>query len=271
MATGLIDFHNHFVGALPAQAAAKWPWLADEAALEGSLGAVRARVVSTPLEFVPGLAASRINDSIAALASRHRERVLGLASVDAYGGAPAAQELTRAVTTMGLRGVFVESAKGELLPDCEEAQPLLAAAASLGVPVFLHPVPDLPLRGRFRNERLARGTINAAAILAMIGAGMFEAHRGLKVVVTALALGGLLLADRLPDGVYIDTTGMKPATLRGALELLGPRRVVAGSDWPVVQESDLAQRLSSMLGGFGLPGIDRERVVAGNASELLGI
>ncbi|HEX7220206.1 MAG TPA: amidohydrolase family protein [Burkholderiales bacterium] len=270
MAAGLIDFHNHFVGGLPSQAAAKWPLLADEAALEGSLGALQARVVSTPLEFVPGVPAQRINDSIAALASRHRG-VVGLASVDAYGGAPAAQELTRAVKVLGVRGVFVESAKGELLPDCEQAQPLLAAAASLGVPVFLHPVPDLPLRGRFRNERLARGTINAAAILAMIGAGMFEAHRGLKVVVTALALGGLLLADRLPDGVYIDTTGMKPATLRGALELLGPGRVVAGSDWPVVQESDLAQRLSSMLGGFGLPGIDRERVVAGNASELLGI
>jgi aminocarboxymuconate-semialdehyde decarboxylase len=271
MATGLIDFHNHFVGGLPSPAAAKWPSLADEAALEQSLGAMRARVVSTPLEFVPGVPAARINDSIAALASRHRERVLSFASVDAYGGAPAAQELTRAVKTLGLRGVFVESAKGELLPDCEHAQPLFAAAASLGVPVFLHPVPDLPLRGRFPNERFARGTINAAAILAMIGAGMFEAHRGLKVVVTALALGGLLLADRLPDGVYIDTTGMKPAMLRGALELLGPGSVVAGSDWPVVQESDLAQRLSSMLGGFGLPGIDRERVLAGNASELLGI
>ena len=271
MAPGLIDFHNHFVGGLPSQAAAKWPSLADEGVLEGSLGAVRARVVSTPLEFVPGVPAARINDSIAALASRHRERVVGLASVDAYGGAPAAQELTRAIKVLGLRGVFVESAKGELLPDCEQAQPLFAAAASLGVPVFLHPVPDLPLRARFRNERFARGTINAAAILAMIGAGMFEAHRGLKVVVTALAMGGLLLAERIPDGVYIDTTGTKPATLRGALELLGSGRVVAGSDWPVVQEKDLAQRLSSMLGGFGLQSADRERVAVGNASELLQI
>jgi aminocarboxymuconate-semialdehyde decarboxylase len=271
MTAGLIDFHNHFVAGLPSPATAKWPLLADEEALEGSLEAVRARVVSTPLEFAPGVAAPRINDSIAALASRHRERVLGLASVDAYGGAPAAQELTRAVKVLGLRGVFVESASGALLPDCEQAQPLFAAAASLGVPVFLHPVPDLPLRERFRNERFVRGTINAAAILAMIGAGMFAAHRGLKVVVTALALGGLLLADRVPDGVYIDTTGTKPAMLRGALELLGPGRVIAGSDWPVVQERDLEERLSSMLAGFGLPRIDRERVVAGNASELLGI
>jgi hypothetical protein len=53
-----------------------------------------------------------------------------------------ARELTHAVTELGLRGVFVESAKGALLPDAEEARPTFAAAAALGVPVFLHPVED---------------------------------------------------------------------------------------------------------------------------------
>jgi aminocarboxymuconate-semialdehyde decarboxylase len=138
------------------------------------------------------------------------------------------------------------------------------------VPLFLHPVPDVPLRSRFSNERFARSTINSAAILAMIAAGTFEKHAGLRVVVTSLALGGLLLADRIPEGVYMDTTGMSRATLRGAIELLGTSRVVAGSDWPVVQEKNLAERLSSMLAGFGLRSVDRERVAAGNARELLG-
>jgi aminocarboxymuconate-semialdehyde decarboxylase len=269
MATGLIDFHNHFVGGLPSEAPAKWPLLADQQALERSFEGVSRRVVSTPLEFVPGVPAPRINDSIAGLVGKHPDRLVGLASVDAYDGTAAAEELTRAVKTLGLRGVFIESAKGELLPDCEQAQPVFAAAAALGVPVFLHPVPDRPLRARFRNERFVRSTINSAAILAMIAAGMFEKHRGLKVVVTALALGGLLLADSVPDGVYIDTTGTKPATLRGAIELLGAKRIVAGSDWPVVQEKDLAERLSSILAGFGLRSAERERVAAGNAHELL--
>ena len=263
----MIDFHNHFVAGLPSPATGRWPLLGDERALAASLEAVR--VISTPLEFAPGVPVQRINDSIAGLVRKHPDRLLGLASVDAYGGRAAAEELTRAVKELGLRGVFMESAKGELLPDCRQAQPAFAAAAALGVPVFLHPVPDAPLRSRFGNERFVRGTINSAAILAMIGAGMFEKHRGLKVVVTSLALGGLLLAERVPEGVYIDTTGTKPATLRGAIELLGARRVVAGSDWPVVQERDLGERLSSMLAGFGLRGADCERVVGANARELL--
>ena len=271
MASAWIDFHNHFVGGLPSEAAAKWPSLADERALERSLEGVRARVVSTPREFVPGVPVQRINDSMAGLVRKHPAQLVGLASVDAYVGTPAAEEVTRAVKELGLRGVFIESAKEELLPDCEQAQPVFAAAAALGVPVFLHPVPDRPLRSRFKNERFARSTINSAAILAMIAAGMFEQHGGLKVVITALALGGLLLADRVPDGVHIDTTGTQPATLRGAIELLGARRVVAGSDWPVVQEKNLPERLSSMLTAFGLPSADRERVAAGNARELLGI
>jgi len=75
--------------------------------------------------------------------------------------------------------------------------------------------------------------------------------------VTALALGGLLLADRIPDGVYIDTTGMNPTMIRGAVDLLGARRVVAGTDWPVVQEP--ADRLALLA----------EPIAAANAKDLL--
>ena len=239
----MIDFHNHFVGHLPSEAPRRWPMLADRGALERSLEQVEMRVMSTPLEFVPGVAVERVNDALAGLAG---ERLVGLASIDAYAGEAAARELERAVSALGLRGVFVESAKGGLLPDCAEAQPVLAAAASLGVPIFMHPVPDVPLKARFGNERFVRGTINGAAIRVMIESGMFEKHRGLRVVVTALALGGLLLADRIPDGVYLDTTAMTPAKLRGAIEVMGAHRVVAGSDWPVVQEcADLPQPIAS--------------------------
>ena len=272
--TALVDFHNHFAGAaVRPGAAARWPSLKDRAALEASLEGVT-RVVSTPPEFMAG-PAEPSNDAMAALVQANRGRMFGVATVDAYAGEPAAKELSRAMRQLALRGVFVESAKGGQLPDCAEAQPTLSAAADLGVPVFLHPVPDEDFRRRFKacgtlTERLARGTVNSAAILAMIEGGLFERHRGLKVVVTALALGGLLLADRVPEGVYIDTTAMKPATLRGSIELVGPSRVVAGTDWPVVQEKDFAARLDGTLALFGLSPADRQRVAAGNALNLIG-
>lgn len=267
----MIDFHNHFVGTLPSAASQRWPFLADRGALERSLDGVDTRVMSTPLEFAPQVPVQRINDAMADLVRAQPGRLCGLATVDGYAGEPAAGELERAIKGLGLRGVFIESASGELLPNAPQAQPAFAAAAALGVPVFLHPVPDPGLRKRLGNEKLVRGTINAAAILAMIGSGMFEEHRGLRVVVTALALGGLLLAERIPDGVYVDTTGMKPAMLRGAVELLGSHRVVAGTDWPIVQEPSVAASLDAILQRVGIGVEDRQRISSGNARELLRI
>jgi aminocarboxymuconate-semialdehyde decarboxylase len=308
MTLQIVDFHNHFVGpafplhtlaGVPATQRAFWEsrnrLLSDPEALGGSLeeSGIAARVVSTPLEFVreagadvpPGMP-GRINDSIAEFVARHPGRLHGLATVDAYGGEPAARELVRAATELGLRGVFVESSRDGLLPDCARAQPTFAAAASLGVPVFLHPVPDTPLRSRFKScgrlgERLARGSVNSAALFAMLESGMFERHRNLRVVVTALALGGLLLAGCFGDGsglgrdsagrrgVYVDTTGMHPVMLRAAIELLGADRVVIGTDWPVVQESSLPARLQDMLTSFGLSAADQQRIAGNNALELL--
>ena len=53
---------------------------------------------------------------------RNPGRLYGLATVDAYSGDAGARELTRAVRELGLRGVFVESAKNDLLLDAKEAR-----------------------------------------------------------------------------------------------------------------------------------------------------
>ena len=271
MALDLFDFHTHVAGAAHPIS----PLLCDQRALQASLDeqGIAARAISTPPEFlgdeVPAQANQRIAETV-----RADQRLVGLATVDAYGGEAGARELERAVRELGLRGVFVGSAKEDRLPDAAEAQPTFAAAAALGIPVFLHPVPDRALKTRFAqcgrmSERLTRGAINAAAVFAMIESGMFQRHAGLKVVVTALALGGLLLGGPVPEGLYIDTTGHHPVMLRASLELLGPARVVAGTDWPVVQEKSLPQRLESMLRSFGLEAEDRQRVAGGNARALL--
>ena len=308
----IVDFHNHFVGAtfalttlagVPPGQRAFWDGvnrqLADPAALLSSIDSagVDARVVSTPLEFladedgdVPAGTVPRINDAVAGLVNRHPGRLYGLATVDAYSGEAAARELTRAVRQLGLRGVFVESAKGDLLPDCKQARPTFAAAAELGVPVFLHPIEDPQLFARFKpygrlGVRLTRGTINAAAAFAMLESGMFEDLPGLRVVVTSLALGGLLLAGSVGDGwrlradtpaalrrhVYVDTTGLHPAVVRSAVDLLGADHVLFGSDWPVVTERSVPDRMRATFAACGLDDRARRLVAGGNALGLMRV
>ena len=169
----IVDFHSHYVGPsftlttlarVPQAQRTYWEGvnrlLADPGALIASIegDGIAARVINTPLEFVQDAdgkvqpdTIGRINDAIAGLVSRHPDRLYGPATVDAYSGEAGANELTRAVRELGLSGVFIESAKGQLLPDAREARPTFAAAAALGVPVFLHPVADSQMKSRFKS------------------------------------------------------------------------------------------------------------------------
>jgi len=304
----IVDFHSHFVGpsfaptTLASAPPAQRPFwegvnrrLTDPEALLDSIetDGVAARVISAPLEFLrepDGTLAPdvllRVNIAIAEIVRLEPGRLYGLATVDAYSGEAGARELLRAVEELGLSGVFIESAKGELLPDAPEARPTFAAAAALGVPILLHPVPDAQLGRRFKpygrlGGRLMRGTINAAALVAILESGMLDEMPDLSIVATSLAMGGVLLAGGFGDAarfgkdapnrrhLYIDITGLHPATVRAAVDVLGADHVLTGTDWPVVTEASLPARLQSVLGAAGLDDGEQRMVAGANARRLL--
>jgi len=310
----VIDFHNHYVGpTFTSRAGAGAPAplkayfdrvnrdLADPQALLASIetAGVAARVVNTPLEFlqdsdadVPADTPRRINDQLAELVGKNAGRVHGLATVDAYGGEVAARELTRGVRELGLRGVFVACAKKDMFLDAPQARPTLALAADLGVPVFVHPITDAQLARRFAGYgRLGisfnRATINAAALIGLFESGTFDELPKLRVVVTTLAIGGILLAGGLVEGrargmrrdalemsrrhVYIDTMGLRPELIRSAVDVLGADHVIAGTDWPISVEKSVPQRLQAALTSCELDSVEQQMVAGSNVLKLLRI
>ena len=307
----IVDFHNHYMGPswtltnlanVPPPARPAWEKinanLQSENALIASVesAGLSARVINTPTAFiedadgkVPADATQRVNDRMAEVCARHPGKLHGLATVDAYSGDAGARELTRAVKELRLRGVFVESARGDLLLGDKETRPMLKAAADLGVPVFVHPQTDPQLHKRFSRTgriglRLARGTINNAALVNMLESGAFDEAPKLQLVVTTLALGGLMLAGGFGDGarirsdapaltrrhVYVDTMGINPVTVRAAIDLLGADHVLMGTDWPIVEEKSVPERLAKALAHSGLNPAEQQMVAGGNALRLLG-
>jgi predicted TIM-barrel fold metal-dependent hydrolase len=307
----IVDFHNHYMGPswtltnlanVPPPARPAWEKinanLQSENALIASVesAGLSARVINTPTAFiedadgkVPADATQRVNDRMAEVCARHPGKLHGLATVDAYSGDAGARELTRAVKELRLRGVFVESARGDLLLGDKETRPMLKAAADLGVPVFVHPQTDPQLHKRFSRTgriglRLARGTINNAALINMLESGAFDEAPKLQLVVTTLALGGLMLAGGFGDGarirsdapaltrrhVYVDTMGINPVTVRAAIDLLGADHVLMGTDWPIVEEKSVPERLAKALAHSGLNAAEQQMVAGGNALRLLG-
>jgi aminocarboxymuconate-semialdehyde decarboxylase len=162
IASSVIDFHCHHVPArfavtagrfAPASQRARWEAitakLADESLLLKDIddGHLAARVINIPAGLiadaegrVPHDTIVAINDHVAALVARHPGRLYGLASVDPYDGERAAREAERAIRDLGLLGLFVDCARGDMLLDAAQARPTLQVAAQFGVPVFAHPV-----------------------------------------------------------------------------------------------------------------------------------
>jgi predicted TIM-barrel fold metal-dependent hydrolase len=186
--------------------------------------------------------------------------------------------------------VFVESANGSLLLDAPQARPTLQVAAQLGVPVFVHPVNPRPLSrqlapyGRL-GTLLARGTVNDATLVALLETGVFDELPKLQVVVTTLALGGVLLAGGfgtasgvrtdaatlLRRHVFIDTMNFHPVLIRAAVDLLGAGHVLAGSDWPIVSEGPIRERAEQAFAAAALTPSEQTLIAGGNARWLLGI
>ena len=308
----VVDFHNHHIPAhfeltaaktAPANQRARWDALArklpDEDLLlkdvrEGYLGG---RVVNIPAALiadaeghVPHDTIMVINDDVAGLVARHPGRIHGLASVDAYDGDRSAREAERAIRDLGLRGLFVDCARGDLLIDAPQARPTLEVAARLGVPVFVHPVAPQPLTRQMAPYGLigtlfARGTVNSASLIALVEGGVFSQLPGLRVVVTAHAIGGLAMASglsgqsRLPSGaidvmrkhVFIDTQLIHPALIRASVDLLGADHVMAGSDWPIVDDGPIRDTLTDAMQNAGLSVAEQKAIAAGNCLRLLGI
>ena len=308
----VIDFHCHHVPSrfeltaaktAPASQRARWDAIARKLSDEDLLlkdirdGLLAGRVVNIPAQliadadgYVPHETIMAINDCVAELAARHPGRIHGLASVNAYDGERAARETERAIGELGLLGIFVDCARGEMFIDAPQARPTLEVAAKLGVPVFAHPVAPQPMTRQMApygvvGTLFARGTVNSAALIALIEGGTFSDLPDLCVVVTAHALSGVAMAtglssqsrtstgaiDVMRKHVFIDTQLVHPALIQTSAALLGPDRVVAGSDWPIVDDGPLSPALAGAFHQTGLSEPERSAIARGNCVRLLGL
>ena len=256
---------------------------------------VAMKVLSAPLSTLVGpgepppvALTARINDRFAALVAAHPDRLLALASVDAFGGETAARELERAVGSLGLSGACLDCARGDRFLDAPESRPLLETAAQLGVPLFVHPVSPAGYTEHLGQHGqvgilMARGAEGAASILALARGGTLDTLPGLTLVMPMMSASVLLFAGMMDNEaaiegrpapsaalkrLYVDTMGFNPDTIRFAVETLGSAQVVVGSDWPIMPIAARA-RVDDALHRAGLDPRDQEAVRGGNAMRLL--
>lgn len=249
-------------------------------------------VVGLPPPGVDGLSdadaiavARACNDELAAV----DDGFTGLATLPLRSPAAAARELERAVA-IGLPAAQLWSnAAGEPV-DANVLAPLLEAAAGLDVPLVMHPT--LPPRQAGLDDHALRTTLGfvyetTTCALRLIFSGLFERHPEFKLLVPHA--GSLLpwLAGRLDyesqlfgashalsmppsehvKRLYVDSVCLWPPALALTLEMVGPERVLFGTDypfWPIDAGIETVERTG--LGGGAL-----EQVCHANAQRLFAI
>ena len=238
-----------------------------------------------------GLAvAEEVNDELAELTRRHPDRFAALALLPMQAPEPAASELERAIGN-GLAGAQVYSNVAGRDLDAAGCDAVFDAAARLDVPIMIHPT--YPLSAAATDAYALIPTIGflvdtSMAALRLIFGGLYERHPSFKLY---LCHAGSLLPQlagridyegtRFPGGtgqlealpserirqLYTDTVCVWPPALRSAIDLVGPKRVMFGSDYPFWQaEASIAAVLDAGLGAETLTAIEHE-----NASRLFGL
>jgi aminocarboxymuconate-semialdehyde decarboxylase len=228
-----------------------------------------------------------VNDRLAEHAAGSAGRLTAVATLPMLEPEAAAAELERAVTELGMRGAQIgPEIEGEPL-DLPKFRPVLKAAERLGVPLILHPYSTQ--RDEFYLSNLVGfplATMTSAARLILSGTldelptlRLVLMHGGgyLPYQIGRLDHGHLVRPEaagcKLPPSAYLDrfcydTITHAPAPLRFLVDMVGPGRVMYGTDHPF----DMAAGpLTDQLAGTALSPEAISRIAGRNAVREFGI
>jgi uncharacterized protein len=254
-------------------------------------------------DLVPGQkgidVARAYNDALAEGCARHPDRLRGFAHLPLLSPDAAAHELDRAVKSLGFHGVLVNgSIDGRFLDD-PSFEPVLACAAALDLPIYLHPgIPTqavraayydgLPGNFSFTMALSAWGwhTDTAIHVLRLALSGALDRHPGLKLVIGHMGEALPFMLDRIDettaaeaktllkrsvrqtitDQVWVTTSGFfTMIPFMAALMAFGVDRLMFSVDYPFASNA----RARAFLDTLPVSPADRAKIAHGNADRLL--
>ena len=234
-------------------------------------------------------AARHINDALGKLCRQHPDRFVGLASLPLKDIEGSLVELDRCINEIGMKGVIIGSNIDGLQLDDPKFEPIWATINELRLPVFEHPMfpnKSAGFEGFELPLRLGLIFVTTLAATRLIYSGVFErypdfpyimAHTGGALLMTLARLdnGYRLFPDcrryinKLPSEygkrLYYDTTAFDEKTLSFALDMVGPRQLLFGTDDPFIAAD------TSHVTKLPIDAGDKKQILGGNAVRIFGL
>lgn len=241
--------------------------------------------------------ARRTNDLVAATIAKYPTRFQGFAVLPTASPDEAALELERSVTSLGLAGALLCGRTRDKNLDHPDFRPMLETAASLSVPVFVHPqIPQRAVREVYYSgfgdqvdtafATFALGWHYEAGIqfVRLMLAGVLDEYPGLQIILghwgevilfylerlsslARVAKLGRPVADYIRQNLYVTSSGMwNHSYLQRTLEIVGPERILFSTDYPYQYRPGGAGR--SFLDEAALSLEEKELFAHGNWERL---
>lgn len=231
------------------------------------------------------------NEAASAVARQHPSRFVVLATLPMLDTRDALDELERAASLPGVRGVYMGTNINTLDLDAARFGPVFARIEALSLPVFLHPqqtVGGARLGDYYLSNLLGNPFDTAIAASHLILGGVLDAFPSLQI--TLPHAGGALpiLAGRLDAGWTVrpetrrlaqkpsdylrrfnyDTVSHSGPVLDYLIEHVGIDRLVLGSDYCFDMGYEQPVRFLDRL---NLPAGQKDLILGGNAARVLRI
>jgi predicted TIM-barrel fold metal-dependent hydrolase len=205
-----------------------------------------------------------INDELAAAVHAQPTRLAAFAALALKSPSNAAAELDRCITKLGFVGAMIDGTTDSKFYDDPQFLPIFEAAASLGVPIYLHPAPPPEsiakvyysgLPGELGHMLSIAGwgwhAETGLHILRLIVSGLFDRLPTLQLIIGhmgegvpyALARSSAVLsragnlkkpvADYFQSNIHVTTSGyFTQPPFKCALDVLGIDRMLFSIDYP---------------------------------------
>jgi 2,3-dihydroxybenzoate decarboxylase len=244
-----------------------------------------------------------VNDRLAAIIAQYPGRFAGLATVAPQQPEAAAVELERAITQLGLNGLLLNSYTDDEYLDLPKFDPILAAAARLKAPLYIHPRTPSPSMVKPYSAHGLIGALWGFAAdtglhaMRLIMSGVFDRHPDLTVVLGHMGEGipywfwridnmyhkyndlgaadaiGIARLRQLPSqyfktNIYLTTSGMNSHdNLEFGMKMVGADRIMFAIDYPYESSEQSVRFLETAP----ISEEDRAKIAHGNAQRVFGI
>ena len=202
------------------------------------------------------------NDTTARFVAQHKDNLIGFASVNPNAKEEAIRELSRAIKELGLVGLKIHPLVSKVPINHPSVLALVETAKDLDIPVLFHvDSPDLHTANETQ-ENVDREWNLASSHLVDDVVAIYNSPK-----IWCAHMGGVTRKSLQESKVSFQTTGCSVATIEHAVDVVGPDRIMYGSDYPFFSPMDEIAKVWRA----SISDTARTNILGGNVQRLLGL